>query len=102
MMGKLLKVVLLLAALWVAFVGIVYQWMRKPPEEFAARMAKLPMPAMMAFPFETMWSSARGGSLEVGGEAPDFELDTLDRKSKVKLSAYRGERPVVLVFGSYT
>ena len=102
MMGKLLKVVLLLAALWVAFVGTVYQWMRKPPEEFAARMAKLPMPAMMAFPFETMWSSARGGSLEVGGEAPDFELDTLDRKSKVKLSAYRGQRPVVLVFGSYT
>jgi len=34
--------------------------------------------------------------------APDFRLPTLDRKETVQLSSYRGSRPVVLVFGSYT
>lgn len=34
--------------------------------------------------------------------APDFELKTLDQKSKVKLSSFREKTPVVLVFGSYT
>jgi len=101
-MRKLLKVVLLLVALWIGFVGVVYQWMRKPPEQFAAHMAKLPKPAMMAFPFETMWSSARAGSLNIGDAAPDFELAAVDKKSSVRLSKFRGERPVVLVFGSYT
>jgi peroxiredoxin len=70
--------------------------------DFAALMAKLPMPAMMAFPFETMWTRARAGALSVGSIAPDFELATVDKKSKVKLSSFRGARPVVLVFGSYT
>jgi len=34
--------------------------------------------------------------------APDFTLPTLDRKSTVHLAEFRGSRPVVLVFGSYT
>ena len=101
-MRTLLKIGLVLAALWIAFVGVVYQWMRKPPEQFAGNMARLPMMAMMAFPFETMWSSARAGSLKIGDTAPDFDLHTVDKKSRVRLSQHRGERPVVLVFGSYT
>jgi hypothetical protein len=101
-MRKLLRVLLIVFVLWVGFVGVVYQWMLKPPEEFAAKMANLPMPAMMAFPFETMWSNARAGTLNIGDTAPDFELSTVDKKSRVRLSSHRGERPVVLVFGSYT
>lgn len=97
-----LRIVAILAVVWVCFVGVVYSWMRRPPEQFAAKMAHLPMPAMMLFPFETMWSNARAGSLAVGDSAPDFELRTADKKSSVRLSAYRGSRPVVLVFGSYT
>jgi hypothetical protein len=34
--------------------------------------------------------------------APDFELKTTDGKTLVKLSDFRGKKPVALVFGSYT
>jgi hypothetical protein len=40
---------------------------------------------------------------QVGEQAPDFELEELGREGElVRLSSYRGERPVALVFGSYT
>jgi len=38
-----------------------------------------------------------------GTVAPDFELKTLDDRAKtVKLSSFRGKRPVVLVLSSFT
>jgi hypothetical protein len=101
-MRLFLKAAAVLLVLWIAFAGVVYQWMSKPPEQFAARMAKLPMAAMMAFPFETMWNHARAGRVESGSPAPDFDLETIDKTARVRLSDYRGKRPVVLVFGSYT
>ena len=87
---------------WVAFVGVIYWHMRQPPEHFAPVMAKMPMPFMLVLPFETLWNRARAGSLQPGDAAPDFELTTLDKTAKVRLSAYRGKQPVVLIFGSYT
>ena len=65
-------------------------------------MRHFPMPAMMIVPFETMWNIARAGTTRVGDLAPDFTLQTVDRKSEVRLASFRGDRPVVLVFGSYT
>ena len=56
----------------------------------------------MVLPFEPMWTRARAGTLEVGEQAPDFTLPTVDRSQQVTLSEHRGERPVVLVFGSFT
>jgi len=41
------------------------------------------------------------GNLEVGQEAPDFTLKGLDGK-EVALSSFRGQKPVFLIFGSYT
>lgn len=41
-------------------------------------------------------------TLKVGAEAPDFKLKTVDGKKEVKLASFKGKRPVVLVFGSYT
>ena len=38
----------------------------------------------------------------MGDPAPDFELTRLDGKGTVKLSSFKGKRPVALVFGSYT
>ena len=38
----------------------------------------------------------------VGEEAPDFLLPTQDGSELVRLSAYKGQMPVVLVFGSFT
>lgn len=44
----------------------------------------------------------REGKLKVGDTAPDFTLATSDGKRKVTLSSFRGQRPVALIFGSYT
>jgi peroxiredoxin len=45
---------------------------------------------------------ARAGTLDPGEPAPDFELPLEDGSAKVRLSAHRGVRPVMLIFGSYT
>ena len=76
--------------------------MRQAPEKFTSVVAGLPMPIMMTVPFETLWNVARGGTLSVGSHAPDFHLETYDRKTRVQLSARLRNKPVVLVFGSYT
>jgi len=94
--------VAVLVALWVVFVGGMFVVMCQPPDRFGHIMARVPMPAMMLLPFETMWNVARGGDLRVGDRAPDFTLPRVDRSARVQLSSFHGRRPVVLVFGSYT
>ena len=42
------------------------------------------------------------GKLKVGDAATDFTLDSPDGKKAFKLSSFKGKKPVVLVFGSYT
>lgn len=43
------------------------------------------------------------GAPKVGDVGPRFALKTLDDDSKkVELASYRGKKPVVLFFGSYT
>jgi Ca2+-binding EF-hand superfamily protein len=39
---------------------------------------------------------------ELGAPAPDFTLATHDRRGVVKFADYRGNKPVVLIFGSFT
>jgi hypothetical protein len=41
-------------------------------------------------------------TLRVGDVAPDFKLRTKDGSREVQLSSFKGKRPVVLVFGSFT
>jgi peroxiredoxin len=41
-------------------------------------------------------------ALKVGDEAPDFTLETYERNDRITLSSFRGHKPVVLIFGSYT
>ena len=41
-------------------------------------------------------------ALKAGDAAPDFKLPTLDKSAQVELASFRGQKPVVLVFGSYT
>ena len=86
---------------WVGFLFAVNRAMHKSPEEFGHFMKKLPMPAYFVIPFETLWSRARAGTVNVGEQAPDFNLELHDKSGRVQLSAFRG-KPVVLVFGSYT
>jgi hypothetical protein len=89
-------------AFYVGCLAGLFAIMCQPPQRFGQIMAYVPMPAMMIVPFEPMWNVARGGATRVGAMAPDFTLPTVDRKSEVRLASFRGERPVVLVFGSYT
>ena len=46
--------------------------------------------------------SARAGALRVGDQAPDFTLPVLHGDRSVSLSREYREKPVVLIFGSYT
>jgi hypothetical protein len=93
-----------LAALWVMCCVGLYSVMRQSPEQFARVMAKIPGPVpFLIFPFETLWMRARAGTLQPGSPAPDFSLTKLDKTATVHLSSLTAQnRPVVLVFGSYT
>ena len=93
---------LLLGLLWLCFVGYIGWAMRQPPEVFGHVMSRMPMPAYFLFPFETMWTQARFGHVNPGDAAPDFTVKTLDTKSPVQLASLWTDKPVVLVFGSYT
>jgi len=89
-------------AAWLVLSAGLYTAMRQSPDEFGRVMMYVPLPFMLVLPFETMWRHARAGQVDSGALAPDFTLPTLDHASQVRLSSFRGSRPVVLVFGSYT
>lgn len=91
-----------LAAVYLVATAGLYAAMRQPPERFGAIMSKVPMIAMMVLPFRPLWMSARAGQLSVGDAAPEFVLPATDRSHTVRLSEAWRERPVVLIFGSYT
>ena len=99
---RLLRWAAILLILWLCFVIFIGWAMRQPPEVFGSVMKRMPMPAYFLFPFETMWTQARHGTLEAGSAAPDFDLELYDKSGRVQLSSFRGKQPVVLVFGSYT
>ncbi len=102
-MKKILtRVLIVLLVLYVALVAGLAYAMRQPPETFGRVMKHAPMAAFLVLPFETLWTHARAGSLDVGESAPDFSLNMLDHARQVKLSDFRGRKPVVLIFGSYT
>ena len=94
----------LLALLWIFACGVLYRVMQQPPETFARFMTRVPGPvAFLVFPFETLWTHARAGSLQIGDPAPDFSLIKLDKTAQIRVSEFTAQqRPVVLVFGSYT
>ena len=98
----LIVVAVVLLCGYTGFLFFINWSMRQSPETFGHVMAKMPMPAYFIIPFETFWTRARAGTVHAGDTAPDFQLPTLDHKSEVQLSSFRGKQPVVLVFGSYT
>ncbi len=61
------------------------------------------LPAVAQYPTQPGNTSGHNQDLlQVGGLAPDFKLKTKDGKQQIQLSAFRGKRPIVLIFGSYT
>jgi hypothetical protein len=89
-------------AIYAVLLGGLFWAMLQPPVVFGHIMSKLPMVSYILFPFEPMWLVARRGALKVGDQAPDFNLKTADGSSAVRLSSFRGQKPVVLIFGSHT
>ena len=97
-----LRIVAALVILFVVLCAGMYWAMTQTPDRFGRVMARVPMPLMIVLPFEPLWKHAREGKIQPGDLAPDFRLPTLDRTQTVQLASFRGSRPVVLVFGSYT
>lgn len=66
---------------------------------------------MDRFAGKTVADSAAGHALieerrhnhpKIGDDSPDFELERHDGTGTLRLSSFRGDRPVVLIFGSLT
>jgi hypothetical protein len=98
----LAKVALAFVGVYVALTALLFGVMLQSPDRFAATMKHVPWPVFAALPFKPLWQVARAGQVSVGDMAPDFSLESPDHKSSFRLSSLRGEKPVVLVFGSYT
>jgi len=98
----LVKVALAIVGLYAVLTTVLFGVMLQSPDRFAATMKHVPWPAFVALPFKPLWQVARAGNVNVGDMAPDFSLESPDHKSSFRLSSLRGEKPVVLVFGSYT
>lgn len=91
-----------LLVLWLVFAAYINWAMHQPPEKFGQVMKHMPEAVFLVLPFETLWTHARAGQLQPGDPAPDFTLVTLDKTSHIQLSTLTAQKPVVLVFGSYT
>jgi AhpC/TSA family len=100
--NRIVKFAASLLAVWLVLSVALFVVMCQPPIVFDHVMAKMPPLAFFVLPFETLWLQARRGSLRIGDTAPDFTLKTSDRSSEVSLSSFRGQEPVVLIFGSHT
>ena len=98
----LAKVSLAFVGLYVALTALLFGVMLQSPDRFAATIKHVPWPAFVALPFKPLWQVARAGNVNIGDMAPDFSLESPDHKSTFRLSSLRGEKPVVLVFGSFT
>jgi hypothetical protein len=97
------RIAVSVVVVYLAFATLVLWAMRQPPEKFATVMSKMPGPVpFLLFPFETAWTRARAGTLNIGDSAPDFSLMKLDHSARIQLSELNKTQPVVLVFGSYT
>jgi len=48
------------------------------------------------------YDQRREGPLEVGEKAPDIALVGLDGVSQIHLEDHMGDKPLIIIFGSYT
>jgi hypothetical protein len=95
--------VLGLAASYAVLFGVVLTAMLQPPARFGQFMKRVPEALVWgALPASHMWLWARSGDLVPGVQAPDLTLPRHGDSGRVTLSSYRGNRAVVLVFGSYS
>jgi hypothetical protein len=88
--------------LWAGLVTYIWRAMHGSPEDFARVMSHMPWEIFLVVPFETLWTHARAGTVQIGDPAPDFSLAKLDKSGTIHLSELNRSQPVVMIFGSYT
>ena len=74
----------------------------RPPKNAKSRPAGMPAPEIL---FHGLLTGELGSPFEgprIGERAPSFKLPTHDGKKKFSLGQFRGQKPVVLIFGSFT
>jgi hypothetical protein len=101
------KIVIGFFSAYLLLAAVVWVVVSLPPARFAAIVANLPTsekPGLlfMIVPIGPLMMLARAGHLKPGDVAPDFRLPLLHSQETVELASYRGQKPVALVFGSYT
>ena len=101
-MRTFLKYAIPVLVVYIVLLSGLFVAMLQPPPVFGRIMSKLPSVAYFLFPFEPMWLVARKGHLKVGEPAPDFALKKADGSQVVRLSSFRGQKSLVLIFGSHT
>lgn len=74
------------------------QAMLFPPEP--SQDSPTPLDFLRGFASGELGSIYQGPA--VGSRAPDFELSDYERKRSIRLSQFQGQKPVVLIFGSFT
>ena len=72
-----------------------------PAKQFIERMDAAP-PEKRVPNWETTKKLMARPAPAVGDSAPEFSLKTLDGRETYALAQFRGKKPVVLIFGSYT
>ena len=87
----------------IGFAAVAALFMVWEGEDNLVLAADLMLPAVEWRNEELGWQLERDPlSPKVGDLAPDFELRDPEGVTRVRLSDFRGRRPVALVFGSYT
>src|SRR5439155_17030762 len=82
----LLSLFAVVMVVYFAFAAFIWRTMHQPPEAFGRVMANMPrLVVFLFFPFETLWTRARAGALDVGDPAPDFSLLKVDKICSVLL-----------------
>ena len=73
-----------------------------PPPRSKKPTAGMPFPLTLVKGFVSGEIGSLHEGPSVGQPAPNFTLKTFDKEKTISLSKFRGKKPVVLVFGSFT
>lgn len=101
------KILIGFVAAYLLLAAVVWVVVSLPPAQFNAVISRLPTSEkpgvlFMVVPIGPLMMLARAGHLKPGDMAPDFRLPVLHSQDMVQLASFRGQKPVALIFGSYT
>ena len=103
-MNAKIRILLLavIATVWSSVTGLAQDRDPEKEERFRKFQEKRKRMRKGVRPDRRRPGESDANSLKVGELAPDFKLKSLDGKSQTQLKDFRGKKPVVLFFGSYT